>query len=125
MFRLGATQVVAVDGVDLTTDRGEITSVDVTDPDPGRQRPFPTMIGCMLRPTSGRIEIDGLDVTALPAREQPRVRRTLVGFIFQTFNLLDSLTARENVEVALNIGGGARPVRAPRARELLQDAGAR
>jgi putative ABC transport system ATP-binding protein len=80
-----------------------------------------TMIGCLLRPTAGTIEIDGVDVTALPADQYPRIRRTLVGFVFQTFNLLDTLSTRENVEVALNIAGRCRvggAARLPGARTL-------
>jgi putative ABC transport system ATP-binding protein len=121
MFGEGRTEVLAVSGVDLATDRGEITLV--MGPSGSGKTTLLTMIGCLLRPTSGRVEIDGLDVTALPPREHPRIRRTLVGFVFQTFNLLDSLTAQENVEVALNISGVKGPVAKERARALLEEAG--
>ncbi len=121
VFGAGRTEVVAVAGVDLATDRGEITLV--MGPSGSGKTTLLTMIGCLLRPTSGRIEIEGLDVTALPAREHPRIRRTLVGFVFQTFNLLDALTAQENVEVALNIGGVKGAEAAGRARRLLEAAG--
>ena len=121
VFGSGRTEVVAVAGVDLRTDRGEITLV--MGPSGSGKTTLLTMIGCLLRPTSGRVEIDGVDVTALPAREQPRIRRTLVGFVFQSFNLLDALTASENVEVALNIGGVKGPEASARARSLLEDAG--
>jgi putative ABC transport system ATP-binding protein len=121
VFGAGRTEVVAVDGVDLTTDRGAITLV--MGPSGSGKTTLLTMIGCLLRPTSGRVAIDGLDVTALPAREQPRIRRTLVGFVFQSFNLLDALTAQENVEVALNIGGVKGATAAARARSLLEDVG--
>jgi len=121
VFGAGRTQVTAVDSVDLASDRGEITLV--MGPSGSGKTTLLTMIGCLLRPTSGRVEIDGLDITALPAREQPRVRRTLVGFVFQTFNLLDTLTAEENVEVALNIAGIKGAPAAARARALLEAAG--
>ncbi|HZO97950.1 MAG TPA: ABC transporter ATP-binding protein [Gaiellaceae bacterium] len=121
VFGTGRTQVTAVAGVDLDVGPGEI--VLVMGPSGSGKTTLLTMIGCLLRPTSGRIEIDGLDVTALPPREQPRVRRTLVGFVFQTFNLLDTLSAQENVEVALNIGGVKGEAAARRARALLEDAG--
>ena len=121
VFGSGRTEIVAVDGVDLVSDRGEITLV--MGPSGSGKTTLLTMLGCLLRPTSGRIEIDGLDVTALPAREHPRVRRTLVGFVFQTFNLLDTLTAQENVEVALNIAGVKGAEAARRARRLLDEAG--
>ncbi len=121
VFGAGHTEVVAVGGVDLTTDRGEITLV--MGPSGSGKTTLLTMIGCLLRPTSGRVVIDGVDVTALPAREHPRIRRTLVGFVFQTFNLLDALTARENVEVALNIGGVKGVAAGERADRLLVDVG--
>jgi putative ABC transport system ATP-binding protein len=123
VFGSGRTEVVAVAGVDLATDRGEITLV--MGPSGSGKTTLLTMLGCLLRPTAGRIEIDGLEVTALPPRELTRVRRTLVGFVFQTFNLLDALTARENVEVALNVNGIAGAEAADRARALLEDAGLR
>jgi putative ABC transport system ATP-binding protein len=121
VFGSGRTEVVAVAGVDLCANHGEITLV--IGPSGSGKTTLLTMIGCLLSPTAGRIEIEGFDVTALPRREQQRVRRSLVGFVFQTFNLLDALTARENVEVALNIGGlrGAQASR--RAGELLADVG--
>jgi putative ABC transport system ATP-binding protein len=120
-FGSGRTEVVAVDGVDLATGRGEITLV--MGPSGSGKTTLLTMIGCLLRPSAGRIAIDGVEVTALPTREHARVRRTLVGFVFQTFNLLDALTAQENVEVALNIGGVKGAEAARRARTLLEEAG--
>jgi len=121
VFGSGRTEVVAVDGVDLATERGEITLV--MGPSGSGKTTLLTMIGCLLRPTAGRIEIDGVEVTALPFRELPRIRRTLVGFVFQSFNLLDTLTAQENVEVALNIAGKKGAAASQRARSLLADAG--
>jgi putative ABC transport system ATP-binding protein len=121
VFGSGRTEVVAVAGVDLVTERGEITLV--MGPSGSGKTTLLTMLGCLLRPTAGRIEIDGVDVTALSGREQPRIRRMLVGFVFQTFNLLDALTAQENVEVALNIGGTTGAEASARARALLEDAG--
>jgi len=82
-----------------------------------------TMIGGLLRPTSGRIFIDGVEVTAMRRSELPRVRRHHVGFIFQTFNLLESLTVQENVEVALNVAGVTGHAARERARGLLVEAG--
>ncbi|HUK45459.1 MAG TPA: ABC transporter ATP-binding protein [Gaiellaceae bacterium] len=121
VFGAGRTRVVAVGGVDLVTDRGEVTLV--MGPSGSGKTTLLTMIGCLLRPTSGRVVIEGLDVTELPVREHPRIRRTLVGFVFQTFNLLDALSARENVEVALNIGGVKGAAATEHARRLLVDAG--
>ena len=121
VFGAGRTAVRAVDGVSFTTAAGEITVI--MGPSGSGKTTLLTMIGALLRPTSGRVLVDGLDVTALTPRELPRFRRQMVGFVFQTFNLLETLTAQENVEIALNVAGiiGAEARR--RARELLVDAG--
>jgi putative ABC transport system ATP-binding protein len=121
VFGTGRTEVVAVAGVDLRTDGGEITLV--IGPSGSGKTTLLTMIGCLLRPTAGNITIDGTDVSALPQREHARIRRTLVGFVFQTFNLLDALSARENVEIALNIAGVKGLEAGDRARALLADVG--
>lgn len=121
VFGSGRTLVRAVDDVSFATGSGEITLI--MGPSGSGKTTLLTMIGALLRPTSGRVLIDGVDVAVLPARELPRIRRQLVGFVFQTFNLLESLTARENVEVALNVAGVTGVSAARRARTLLVEAG--
>jgi putative ABC transport system ATP-binding protein len=103
VFGSGRTLVRAVSDVSFTTRAGEITVV--MGPSGSGKTTLLTVIGGLLRPTSGRVVIDGLEITALQGRQLPRIRRELVGFVFQTFNLLESLTVQENVEVALNVGG--------------------
>ena len=121
VFGSGRTEVRAVDEVSFSTGVGEITLV--IGPSGSGKTTLLTMIGALLRPTSGRVLIAGIDVTALPQRELPPVRRQLVGFVFQTFNLLEALTARENVEVALNVAGVSGDEARRRARALLVQAG--
>jgi putative ABC transport system ATP-binding protein len=121
VFGSGRTLVRAVDNVSFQTHAGEITLI--MGPSGSGKTTLLTMIGALLRPNAGRVLIAGLDVTALPQRELPRVRRQLVGFVFQTFNLLEAITARENVEVALNVAGVRGDEARRRARELLVDAG--
>jgi putative ABC transport system ATP-binding protein len=120
-FGSGHTLVRAVVDASFTTDRGEVTLI--MGPSGSGKTTLLSMIGGILRPTSGRITIDGLDITSLRRRELPRVRRELVGFVFQTFNLLGSLSALENVEIALNIAGVTGPAAERRARALLCEAG--
>ncbi len=121
VFGSGRTSVRAVDDVSFSTGAGEVTLV--MGPSGSGKTTLLTMIGGLLRPTSGSIVIAGVDVAALPARSLPRLRSETVGFVFQTFNLLEALSARENVEVALDIAGvqgrGARE----RATGLLVDVG--
>ena len=120
IFGSGHTLVRAVDDATLTTRAGELTLI--MGPSGSGKTTLLSMIGGIQRPTEGRITIGGVDLTALKRRELPRVRRELVGFVFQTFNLLESLSAVENVEIALNING-IKGVRATeRARRLLVEA---
>jgi putative ABC transport system ATP-binding protein len=121
VFGKGRTLVRAVDDVRFSVAAGDITLI--MGPSGSGKTTLLTMIGALLRPTAGRVLIDGLDVTELPARELPRVRRERVGFVFQTFNLLDSLSALENVEVALNVAGVKGTAARDRARELLVSSG--
>jgi len=103
VFGAGHTAVRAVDGLDLSVSRGEI--VLVMGPSGSGKTTLLTMIGGLLRPTSGSVTIDGRNITGLKEAKLTHFRRHYLGFVFQNFNLLDSLNARENVEVALNFAG--------------------
>src|SRR3954454_7269417 len=108
--------VVALDGVDLDVPDGDIVGV-IGRSGTGKS----TLIRCVNRleqPTSGRILIDGEDVTAMRG-EQLRATRRRIGMIFQQFNLLSSRTAAENVALPLEIAGVPRSQRRGRALELL------
>jgi putative ABC transport system ATP-binding protein len=121
VFGSGRTAVRAVDGVDLSVAAGEITLV--MGPSGSGKTTLLTMLGGLLHPTEGHIEIDGTDVTALDTRELARFRRQTVGFVFQTFSLLETLTAQENVELALNVAGVSGQAAHARASGLLAAAG--
>jgi putative ABC transport system ATP-binding protein len=121
VFGSGRTAVRAVDGVTFDADAGVIALV--MGPSGSGKTTLLTMIGALLRPTSGAVYIKGLDTTSLREKELPRLRRQYVGFVFQTFNLLESLSAAENVEVALNVAGVTRAAARAQARQLLVDAG--
>jgi putative ABC transport system ATP-binding protein len=121
VFGSGRTEVRAVDGVTIAAPAREVTVV--MGPSGSGKTTLLTMIGGLLRPTSGSIVVDGVEITTLTQKELPRVRRESVGFVFQTFNLLESLSALENVEVALNVAGSKGAEARERARELLVAAG--
>jgi putative ABC transport system ATP-binding protein len=118
-FGQGDTRVDAVRGVDLDLKAGEI--VLVMGPSGSGKTTFLTMLGGLLAPTEGEIWIDGTDIAALTERQLPPFRARTFGFIFQDFNLLAALTARENVEVALNIAGDHGRDARKRAEQLLLD----
>ena len=120
-FGESETRVDAVRGLDLELEHGEI--VLVMGPSGSGKTTFLSMLGGLLRVSAGEIWIDGTDIAALGERELPPFRARTFGFIFQDFNLVSALSARENVEVALNIAGeSGRPAR-ERARSLLESMG--
>jgi putative ABC transport system ATP-binding protein len=121
VFGEGERAVRAVDGVDLTVCCGEL--VLIMGPSGSGKTTLLTMIGGLLRPTSGSVLINGVDITALSEARLAPVRRRSVGFIFQSFNLWESLTVQENVELPLNIAGVKGREARERARALLADRG--
>ncbi len=121
VFGSGDAAFTAVDGIDLTVRRGEL--VIIMGPSGSGKTTLLTLVGSLLKPTSGTVHINGLDVTAMKESALPEVRRHSVGFIFQSYNLLESLTAVENVEVVLNLAGGGGQTDKVKAEQLLTDLG--
>jgi putative ABC transport system ATP-binding protein len=121
VFGEGASRVVAIDGVDLSICCGEV--VLIMGPSGSGKTTLLTMIGGLLRPTSGSIWIEGVDITRLSEAQLAPVRRRSVGFIFQSFNLWEALSVQENVELALNIAGVKGHEAQNRARDLLVERG--
>ena len=121
VFGRGEQAVRAVDNVDLSVEAGQI--VLVMGPSGSGKTTLLTILGGLLRPTSGSVVLDGTEITGLSESQLVPIRRRKVGFIFQSFNLWESLNVTENVELALNMAGvGGRRAEA-RARELLLDRG--
>ena len=102
-FGEGDMAVHAVSGIDLDIAAGEV--VLVMGPSGSGKTTLLLMLGAMLRPTSGSVVIDGVDLATAPERRLPALRASHLGFIFQDFNLLSALTALENVELACNLAG--------------------
>ena len=97
----GAAAVRAADGIDLELERGEF--VLVVGPSGAGKTTVLNMLGGMEQPTSGQILFDGRDISQLDEKGLTLYRRNDVGFVFQFYNLIASLTARENVELASEI----------------------
>jgi len=113
----GKREVTALDSIDLEIARGEMVSI--VGPSGSGKSTLLNLIGGLDRPTSGEIRIDGRSVAALSDDDLTRLRREKIGFIFQFFNLLPSLTCVENVALPLHLQGLPRKQIEKRARELL------
>ncbi|MGB9623505.1 MAG: ABC transporter ATP-binding protein [Phycisphaerae bacterium] len=102
-YREGAHALEVLHGVNLDVLRGDLTLL--MGPSGSGKTTLLTIMGLLLKPTDGRVELLGRDVTDLDEAALPSLRRRHVGFIFQNFNLLSALTAQQNVEVVLGIQG--------------------
>jgi putative ABC transport system ATP-binding protein len=113
----GRTRVTALDALSLTIPRGEMVSV--VGPSGSGKSTLLNLVGGLDRPTSGTVRVDGESLGALSDDALTRMRRDKIGFIFQFFNLLSTLSCIENVSIPLHLRGWPRPKVADRARELL------
>ena len=120
-FGQGELTVTAVSGVDLDVHPGEV--VLIMGPSGSGKTTLLLMLGAMLRPTAGVIQVGGLDIARAPERRLPGLRARRFGFIFQDFNLLSALTVAENVELACNLAGVTGRTAHQRARVLLERVG--
>jgi putative ABC transport system ATP-binding protein len=117
----GAAASRALDGVDLDIHSGQVTLL--MGPSGSGKTTLVSIMGCILRPSSGSVKVAGREVTRLSERQLPAVRLRHIGFVFQGFNLFPTLTAVENVEVALELKRVARGERHRRAGALLDQVG--
>jgi len=120
-YPLGRTTVQALCEVDLTIDDG--ASLVIQGPTGGGKSTLLQMLGGLDRPSSGTVELDGVDLSRLPEATLTRVRAEKIGFVFQTFNLIPTLTAQENVETALVPSRIPGEQRRRRATEALSSVG--
>ena len=114
----GKSRVVALEAIDLHVERGEMVSI--VGPSGSGKSTLLNLIGGLDRPSAGEIRIDGQSVASLSDDDLTRLRRDKIGFIFQFFNLLPSLTCVENVALPLHLKGLGRREIEKRARELLE-----
>src|SRR5215210_7395601 len=117
----GKREVMALNHVTLHIEPGEMVSI--VGPSGSGKSTLLNIIGCLDRPSSGEVSIGGQQLAALHDDDLTRVRRDKIGFVFQFFNLLSTLTATENVALPLHLRGWPRRKAHDRARELLDVVG--
>ena len=120
-FEVGDQIVHALRGIDLDIDEGEYLSL--MGPSGSGKSTLMHLLGLLDRPSAGRYELDGRDVTDLDDAEQANVRRTKIGFVFQSFHLVPYLTAAENAELPLVLSGMNPAERRERVEESLASLG--
>jgi len=117
-YQMGDAQIHALDGVDLVIGRGEY--VAIMGPSGSGKSTLMNMIGCLDKPDDGEYWLNGNQVSGLSDSELAHIRNREIGFVFQTFNLLQRATALHNVEVPLIYAGISRKERQTRARRALE-----
>ena len=121
IYGSGRTAVKAVDNATFFVSRGEL--VLLMGPSGSGKTTLLTLTSGLLKPTSGSVKIDGIEITGLSQRELARIRLEKIGFIFQHFNLLSALTAIENVMIPLIIRGVNEKEARKKAEKILADFG--
>ena len=116
IYRMDHTQVVALNKVSLEVYPGEF--IVLLGPSGSGKTTLLNLIGGLDKPTSGQIEVNGINVSTMSRSQLTGYRRHQIGFIFQFFNLIPTLTARENVEFAAELAGNPMP-----AEQLLREVG--
>lgn len=114
-------EVKAVNGVNLSFDQGEFAAI--VGPSGSGKTTFLNLLGGLDKPTSGSVIIDETDIWSLKPRQIIDFRLHNIGFVFQAYNLIPVLTAKENVEFIMNLQGWPKEKREKRTRELLEAVG--
>jgi putative ABC transport system ATP-binding protein len=103
-YRVGKMEVPALRGISFSVQKGEF--VTIVGPSGSGKSTLFYMLGGLTRADSGSVTIDGVDFATLSDGERTRLRKSKIGFVFQKFNLLPTLSARSNIEIAVDIAGG-------------------
>jgi len=118
VYKIGEVETRALQGVSLTIESGEFTAL--VGPSGSGKTTLLQLIGCLDQPTSGQVIIDGKETTGLSRNQRADLRKGTIGFVFQFFALIPTLTAYENVEMPLLLNGKSPAERKKRVMELLE-----
>lgn len=117
VYRTGSLDVPALQGIDMEIKEGEFVSI--MGPSGCGKTTLLQILGGLSRPTSGHVFVDGIDLAAISDAERTRLRCRKIGFVFQRFNLLPTLTVQANIEIARQIYGGD-PISRDEVGDLLE-----
>lgn len=120
-YNVGDTVVLALRGVSMEVERGEFTAI--AGPSGSGKSTLLNLIGCLDKPTSGKVFINGVDVSRYSKKELANIRRENIGFVFQSFNLIPILTAFENVAFPLSLLRKNADEIEQNVNQILQDVG--
>jgi putative ABC transport system ATP-binding protein len=118
IYKMDNINVVGVENINLKIKRGEF--ICIMGPSGSGKSTMLHLMGCLDKPTSGKVFIDGIDTSKMSEDELANLRRDKIGFVFQLFNLYPTLTALENVELPMLIAKKDKEFRRKRAIELLK-----
>ena len=121
IYKIGEVETRALNGVSLTIESGEFTSL--VGPSGSGKTTLLQLIGCLDQPTSGRVFIAGKETTGLSRNQRADLRKGTIGFVFQFFALIPTLTAYENIEMPLLLNGLTVAQRKQRVTDLLSAVG--
>lgn len=121
IYNSSEVKVYALNGVDLNIEEGEFTAI--VGPSGSGKTTFLNMLGGLDQPTSGEIKIGGTDIQHLSSSDLIDFRLNNIGFVFQAYNLIPVLTAKENVEFIMHLQGAKKTDREARTSELLKAVG--
>jgi len=120
-YPMNGVTIHALQGVNMSVEHGEF--IAIVGPSGCGKSTLLSIAGGLMTPSSGRVFIDGHDLSQLSEQESARLRQQSIGFVFQSYNLLADLTAAENVEFPMVLAGISESDRYARARELLKRVG--
>jgi putative ABC transport system ATP-binding protein len=121
VFKVGEVETQALRGVSFTIDQGEFTAL--VGPSGSGKTTLLQLLGCLDLPTSGRVLLNGQDTSHLGRNRRADMRRGTIGFVFQFFALIPTLSAYENVEMPLLLDGKSGEERRQRVTQLLESVG--